>query len=129
MAWLLADTALAGLVGARIHWGRLPATVAGRPYVNLTAVSNPGQYHHGARSNYGETRVQADVWAESAADALAVARVLRARIEAQRFSSVGVQFQGVFVRGERDSITDTVGDERPLFGKSIDFMIHWAEEP
>lgn len=127
-AYLLADTALAALVVDRIHWGRLPATVSGRPYINLSVVSEPGQYHFGGRSNYNETRLQADIWAESAADALAVKRALRAQIEAKRFTAGNTRFQGVFVDGERDLDGDTAGAVAPLFGKSIDFMIHWAQE-
>lgn len=128
-AHLLADVALAALVDGRIHWGRLPASVIGRPYVNLTVVSAPSQYHFGGRSNYNQTRVQSDCWAETVSDALAVERSMRARLEAQRFNAAGIRFLGIFVAGGRDLTTDTAGDERALFGKSTDFMIHWAEEP
>lgn len=128
-AYLLADAELSALVGNRIHWGRLPASVTGRPYINLQVVSAPGKYHFGGRSNYNQTRVQVDIWAETASAALIVQKVLRALIEARRFQQGQIKFQGVFFDGGRDLTDDTAGDERPLFGKTIDLRIHWTEEP
>lgn len=124
-ALLLEDAGLAALVVDRVHWGRLPATVAGRPYVNLTVVGGLPTYHSKGQGGLCTSIVQADCWAESMENVMQVHRALEACLSG--FSGIrdGINFRGIFVDAVRDLAGDTAGDERALFRRSVDLTINW----
>lgn len=124
-ALLLATPALAALVGNRVHWGRLPPVVQGRPYINLTVVSDPRAYHYRGATRLRKTRVQADIWAETAASAAAVADALEALLSGFRGDRGETAFRGVFLVAARDMTDDTPGQVQALFRRSFDFNFNW----
>lgn len=127
-ALLLATPAVTGLVGTRVHWGMLPPTVQGRPYLNLTVVSDPQQYHFKGPSQLRQPRVQIDIWAESAASARAVAAAVEALLSGYRGDRGSTRFRGVFLTAARDLTDTTPGRERDLFRRSLEFTVNWIPQ-
>ncbi|WP_147112099.1 DUF3168 domain-containing protein [Tateyamaria sp. syn59] len=126
-AMFLADARLNALVQGRVHWGKQPAQVEGRPYLNLTVISDPRTYHMKGRSALRRTRVQVDAWAALYDDADAAETAISALDEASATVRDGIRFQGIFVAGSRD-VTDEGVDGETLFRASVDLDIHWNEE-
>lgn len=127
-AVLLAHAPLSALIGDRVHWQRLPRSVDGLPYVNLQVISGPRRYHSKAPDALKTDRVQADVWAETAASRKAVADTLESLLSGYRGSSTGIAFRGVFMDGGRDLGGDAAGGTARLFRRQMDFMINWKPE-
>lgn len=125
IALLLATPGLSALVGTRVHWGRLPPVVQGRPYINLTVISDPRQYHYRGVTKLRQTRVQADIWAETVASAVAVGDVLETRLSGFRGDQGTTSFRGLFLIAARDMTGDSTGEVQALFRRSIDFNINW----
>lgn len=127
-ALLLAAPTIAALVDTRVHWGRLPATVQGRPYINMAVISDPRSYHFQGATGLRQTRVQFDIWAESATSAKDVAAAVEALLSGFR-GVVGVtNFRGVFLDAERDLTGDTAGENVALFRRVQDYNINWFLE-
>lgn len=124
---LLGHAPLTGLVGMRVHWLRLPESVKGYPYVNLQVVSGPVTYHSKGATALEQTRVQADVWAETYTSVVAVAGALKGLLSGYRGDVDGVKFRGIFLDGARDGDGETVKGEKYLFRHTMDFMINWKE--
>jgi len=124
-ALLLADAGLALLVAGRIHWDRQPVTVAGRPYINLTLVSDVPLYHFGGVTLLRRPRVQLDIWAESASSRRSVAAACEAVLSGYRGTIGQTDFRGIFLAAARESTGDTAAGERALFRHSADFIVNW----
>lgn len=126
---LLAAPALTALVGDRVHWLRLPETVNGRPYLNLQVVNDPLFYLHGAGvSSYRETFLQADAWADTHAQADAVAQAMIDVISGFRGAYGGVLFRGIWITGARDMEGSMTGGESQLFRRNVDLKTSWQME-
>ena len=80
VARLLANTALAGLVGTRITWIDRPQGDA-LPSVTLQIVTSGRSYNFKGPNGLCGTRVQVDCWGASYASAKAVSRAVIAAIE------------------------------------------------
>lgn len=124
---LLSHAPLTALVGTRVHWLRLPESVSGYPYVNLQVVSGPVTYHSKGVSALEQTRVQADIWADTYTSAEAVARALKDLLSGYRGDLGGVKFRGIFLDGARDGDGETVKGQKYLFRHTMDFKINWKE--
>jgi hypothetical protein len=100
--FLLADTALATMLGdgERLYWN---VKEQGKPDPSavLYLISGVPDYHTAGPSGFVESRVQADCRGTTAAEALAVARAIEARLSGYR-GSVGVtKFMGIFKQSDR----------------------------
>lgn len=124
-ALLLADAALNAMVAGRIHWERQPATVAGRPYINLTLVSDGALYHYRGPAGLRQPRVQLDIWAESALSRRAVGIACEALLSGYRGIVGQTDFRGIFLAAVRESTGDTAAGERALYRHSADFIVNW----
>lgn len=120
-AWLLAGTALTALVGTRINWDERPQLEA-LPSVTLQVVSAAVDYHHGGRTDLQRARVQADIWAATASQALAIKRALTARIEALQTSPSGVLAAG-FIENDLSTDPEQLGGSARVFRRIVDFFI------
>lgn len=127
-ALLLGHVPLADLITDRVHWGRQPAHAKGFPYLNLTRVFAPRDYHMRGETDLRKTRVQIDIWAETFGAADAVQDTLASVLSGFRGSLEGVSFQGIFIVGSRDLTDQTTGGERQLFRISVDYQISWNKE-
>lgn len=129
-ALLLGHAPLAAELGTRIHWRMQPRKGTAFPYLNLSVISDPRSYHMGGETALRQTRVQADVWAETYSEAKAIVRLLTspAFLSGYRGTGEGVRFQGIFVGDPKDFTDQTTGEERQLFRISVDFLISWNKE-
>lgn len=126
-ALLLGDAGLTAQVGDRVHWMRRPATVTGRPYLNLQVVSDPRLYHSKGTADLRRTRVQADIWGDTYATVTEAGRAFTDLVSAFRGAVLGVEFQVISVDSERDLAGETVEAETQLFRRSIDLLISWKK--
>lgn len=97
VALFLADAALAGLIGSRIHWGVRPQGEA-LPGVTLFRTDGAEGRIYTGGDGFADSIVQADCWAETYAAAKGVARALKAAAVGRH----GAVLKGVFVESERD---------------------------
>lgn len=122
---LLAQAGLTALVGNRITWARRPQGSAS-PAIVLHVIDRLPQYTMAGPSDATSQRIQTDIWADSFADAKAVARQLTAALSGAHPTVGDVEFLGSFKEGERDSFEQGAGDEA-LYRVGMDFII-WTRE-
>lgn len=113
---------LALVAGGRRFWVRAPQGTA-RPFVVLNRVSGVRDYHLQGASGYVASRVQLDSYADSYAEAKAVAHSAIAAMSGRRTGSI----QGIFIDSERDLPAADAGEVNQLFRTSVDFIIHHSE--
>lgn len=125
-AYLLAQTAIANLVAARIHWGMRPQGEA-LPGIVLGVVSRLPVARHSGPAGLSEARIQIDAYGATYAQARGLARALRAALSVRAFEQGGVKFQGAFQLGERDLSEAGATEATRVFRVSLDFQM-WHEE-
>lgn len=101
-ALLLADTAIAALTGDgdRIYWN-VGEQGKPDPMAILYLISGVPDYHMQGPSGLVESRVQIDCRAGTAADALALARAIEAKLSGYRGVQGTIKFMGIFKQSER----------------------------
>ena len=126
VAYLLANTGLATLVGNRITWttrGQASQT----PAIVLTKVSGVRGYTMLGPDGLVEARVQIDCWGRTFGEAKQVSRAVIAAMHGIAGVRGGVRFQSGFVDGERDDFDSgsnvQAGSAERLFRTSLDFII------
>lgn len=117
-------TLMASIASGNRYWVRAPQNTA-RPYVILNVIDKPRGYTMAGQDGLTQSRVQADVYADSYSSAKTVARSIVTLLSGYR----GGKFQGVFVDSERDLPAETAGSVSQLFRVSIDLMIHYGDQP
>ncbi len=126
VAVLLADAALAAIVGPRITWQVRPQGDA-LPAIVLQRVSGARDYAMEGPTGLVQSRVQMDCWSVTYASALAVARALRNLLSGLRTEAGGTELQGCFIDLERHSF-EKDGEAAQAFHRvMIDFQI-WHSE-
>lgn len=106
---------------APVHWGMAPQGAA-RPFIVLTRISGVRTYSNDGQDAVAQSRVQADVYADSYGATKAVARRLVSAVSGRRAGVI----RAVFIDNERDlPAADAEGDA--LFRKSVDLMVHHTE--
>ena len=124
IGWFLADQALSALVGTRINWGRRPQG-EDLPAVVLFRIGDSPDYALDGPSGLSESRVQADCVGADATSVAAVAGAFKRSANALKGVQAGVEFQGVFIDGERDSFA---GEEpERIHATSLDLKV-WHSE-
>jgi len=93
---------MTALVDDRVNWGELPAARP-RPLISLWTITALPDYHMAGQTRLHQTFVQFDCWADSVAEAKAVADILVDQMGAYHATVGSTLFQGVFWRGRRDS--------------------------
>ncbi len=118
-ALLLAAPAVTALVpAARINWRRHPQGAAW-PGIVLRVISDRDAYALATTTNMATARVQVDVWAESVAEAEAVAQAVRTALGGYRDAT----FARIELAGARDTHDpEALGDPA---GVSMDFEIDY----
>lgn len=108
IARLLADSAVAALVGNRINWV-LQLQGRAMPALTLTVISPAADYTYEGRDGLRQSRVQIDAFGATFGAAKAVLRAAMAALEPSA-TFAGVRFQGGFITSERDD-GELVGSE------------------
>lgn len=122
-AWLLARTQLTAVIAQRLTWKRR-AQGGALPVIVLHLVDGVPDYHSAGPSGLVESRVQADCYGKTYAEADAAATALKGVTTGARFVQGGVRFDAIFVADERDDTFDEAGTA--LYRVSVDLMIHHA---
>jgi hypothetical protein len=121
IAYLLAHTAVAAQVSARINWVRAPQAVA-RPNVILHRVSGERDTTNDGPSGFVSSRIQVDCFGARFEDAKAAAVAIETALSGRSFSQGSTQFQGCFLEAERTGEEDTDSPDKVL-RVSLDFII------
>jgi uncharacterized protein DUF3168 len=121
-SFLLADAALAAVVGARIHPVVLPQGES-RPSIVLTEISGMGDHHAQGPSGLARNRYQIDGYAQTADGADSIARLVQARLDGFKGMMGAVKIQGALF----DTWRDDYDSEAELFRVSSDYVIWWEE--
>jgi hypothetical protein len=124
VAFLLAQSAIAGLVGNRISWG-LRDQGGLLPAIAMHIVSAAPIYSDGGEeAQITDKRVQIDCWGLTYASAKKTARAVETAMSgAARFTYAGVTFQAMWTELEQDLVELGVGAEPILFRTSLDFQL------
>jgi hypothetical protein len=120
--FVLANGAVAALVGTRMYPGKLPQGVTGASLV-YNEISGQGDHHNEGASGLVSVRMQIGAWAPTADAAHALFLAVKEAIDGYRGPMGNVDVQGVFIDSWRD-IDDT---EANLRGKIADYFIWYAE--
>ena len=122
-ARLLGQASFTGVVGQRLTWGRR-SQGAPLPAVVLHLIDGVPDYHSVGPSGLVESRVQADCYGKTYAEAKAAANALKAVTSGQRFAQGVVRFDAIFVADERDDTFDEAGTA--LYRVTVDLLVHHA---
>lgn len=118
-ALLLADAAVADLVGTRVTWAMRPQG-SDLPAIVLWLISGREESHFQGPDHVADSLVQIDCWAATYGAAKRVARAAQAALAGYRDtgdSPPGI-FQGLFVEAARDAVDDA--QPAPLYRTSLD---------
>jgi hypothetical protein len=126
-AHMLADAAVAEMVGSRVSWGGRPRTAA-LPAVVLYMIDAERDYAMRTPTGLVRSRVQADCWAVTYGEAVSVSRAVRGSLSGLRTTIGGIEIQGVFADLERDLSDDDTGAAELLFRISQDYQVWHSEE-
>lgn len=127
-AFLLADAAIAAVIGTRMYPGKLPQGMVLASIV-YTLASDPGDYHHEGPSGLAHPRYQVDAWAPTLDAATSLANLIKSRLDgysgAMGSGAALVNVQGVF----RDASGggEEFDDSAKLWRNRRDYLI-WNEE-
>jgi hypothetical protein len=117
-ARLVASTALAALVGARIQWG-LREQATALPAITLSKVSGGPLYSDEGEVGLDEHRVQIDCWASTYGDATEVARAVRAQLSGYHVGD----FRYISLDASRDMSEGGANQAEYEYRTSMDFII------
>ena len=126
-ALLIADTGVAAKVSSRVYWKRRSQNDSLLPAIVLTKVSAPRDYNMDGPNNLIESRVQADCYGETYADAKTTAMAVIAAVNGFSGTVSGVVIQRVSIENERDNDGKESVADRHLYLTSIDLLI-WHDE-
>lgn len=122
VSYLLAQAGLTAVTGTRINWDERPQLEA-LPSITLTVASRPIDYHHGGRSDLQRVRVQADIWAGTKAQALAISRALTTAVEAMNTTPGGGVLERGFIDNSFDTAPEDLGGGGKVFRRIVDFFV------
>jgi len=127
IAYLLADTAIAGIVSTRLHWSTLPQGVV-MPALLLTRVSGRRDNHMLGASGLVESRVQFDAYADTYTEMVALSKAVRDALSGAAFTQGSIKFQGCFLESERHSFEKPPNSSTEQHRGLMDFTL-WHADP
>jgi hypothetical protein len=128
IAFLLASTGLAALVGTRITW-HAREQGAGLPAVVLHLIDRVPVYSDEGHAGLDATRVQINCLATDAtasagkSKTILVARAVRAALSSVAMTYQGVTFQGVFPDIIDQDLTPEIVGGVTVYGRSLDYQL------
>lgn len=120
--FLLADATIAAAVAARIYPLQLPQNTT-LPAVTYMTVTGGRETSNSGSSKLAHTLFQIDAWDATYSGALAVAELIRKRLDAYKGAAGTQTIRGAFLQGERSFYED----EPKQYRVSRDFMI-WFDD-
>ncbi len=125
-ALLLADAAVAGLVGVRAYWSARPQG-SDLPAIVFHLISTVTDYTMRGPVGLVGRRVQVDCYADGQAGIEALSRAVEARLSGFRGVFGATDFQGIFLAGVREEREAGSNDAERFFRASLDFTVHSME--
>lgn len=127
--FLLADSAIAALVEARVYPRVLPQGIRA-PSLVYNRISAIGDHHMEGPSGLATVRMQIDAWATTADEAAELAAAVKWRLDGYRgeMLSAASPPERVFVQGAFfETMRDDVDAAAQLHRESQDYMLHFEE--
>ena len=119
-ALLLADSAVAAIVGTRVDWGSRVQGAA-LPAISMHLISGAEGYHLKGRDGLSITRVQIDCWGVSFASAKLASRAVIDALAGLK----NTDFPGIFHVGTRDDREGGGNEADRPYRTSLDFNVNW----
>lgn len=120
---LLADTAVAAIVGRRVFVGRRPQT-AGLPVVVIHRISGAPEYAGDGEAGIASLLFQIDCWATTYGQAKLLARAVTGLLSAFSGTIDAVEVQFITLDAERDDpVSGTADNVTNPFRTSLDFQV------
>lgn len=118
---MLAAQAITALTGNKIKWSKVPQST-GAPYVNLQVISDPRPIHLKGYDGSRETRVQADCYGTTAAQADSIAVAIITTMLPPTAHAAGGHFGRTKAFGPQDLGEDVEG-KGYVHRASVDLLI------
>jgi hypothetical protein len=125
IAYLLADSGVAGFVGNRVFPGSLPQKRE-LPAIVFTRVDGAPLYADDGEVGIEDPRIQIDCYGETYKSAKLTARAVVARLSEFDGTTGGVKFQFVMLDAERDFRESGSNSAEYLYRTNLDFIC-WNE--
>ncbi|MEM9019940.1 MAG: DUF3168 domain-containing protein [Planctomycetota bacterium] len=111
------------ILDTRIYPQRAPSGTP-LPYAVYHRISPERQYHLGGFAGCTRELIQVDAWADTPAEAEAMADALIDAMEVQQVQAGGILIESIELQSQRDTDQDPQdGRDLPVFGSSLDFRI------
>jgi len=126
IAYLLQDTALAALVGSRVHPVSIPQGSL-FPAIAVTRIDGAPLYADEGEVGLADPRVHIDVWGATYKDVKLIARKVVTRVNGLRSHFInGVQFRSAILDAERDFREEGTNAAEYRYRVNLDFIL-WHE--
>ncbi|TCM56157.1 uncharacterized protein DUF3168 [Rhizobium sp. PP-F2F-G48] len=122
IALLLAHAELVELVGTKVRPGRASQTDIA-PFVVVQVIDKSRAYTMKGHSGLVRSRIQIDAYADSFAQAKAIARIIEARLSGYKDGA----FKAIFLEDHRDLPAADAGTVTTKFRTSLDITVHYGE--
>lgn len=120
-AYLLADTAIAAVIGTRIYWSQRPQGAA-LPCIVLNVISSVPTYEYTGGAPIVDARVQVDVYGPDYGAVKSLARLAVTRLGGKRVVQSGVNMR-FFKLNERDDRGEAETAGTAVFRISTDYQV------
>lgn len=121
---LILSAEVQGVIGERVKWGSVPDV---RPCVTVWNTTRDHDYHMAGPSGLKQAFIQIDVQGVHYAEANNLARMIVDAIDAHKGTVADTDFQGVFIRGRRDSDEPSTGAPAQRYRRcSLDVEVWYA---
>lgn len=125
-SYLIGIDAITQLIGTRISWSERPRRQP-LPAIVLQVIDNIPDYVYSGPSGIAQARVQADCWAKTYREAVALSEAFASAVSGFRGTVADTIFYGIFIESTRDLPDDSVPPEELLHRISIDLQV-WHSE-
>jgi len=120
--YILADTTISGLIGARFHYERVPQNSA-FPNCQYSIIDERVTNTHGAdTSRLSEDIIQIDVYAKTGSESLDVKDAIKDRLDSKAFTEGSTRFGFV----QWDSNFSGYEPDVEIFTQTITLKIRWS---
>ena len=124
---LIADTAVAAIVGQRVYTMDTRPQGSPLPAITIRQIGGARQYSHDGEAGQVEGRAEINCYGATGEAAALLAGAARRAIDGLGFASGGETVQGVFVDGEQDFSAGSESDGVRVYRIALDVVV-WYQE-
>ena len=126
-AKMLANSALAAIVGTRVYNMDTRPQGGALPAVTIRQINGARQYTHDGVGGLVAARVEVNCYGASGADASSLATAARRAIEGNGFTLDGETVHSVMLQGEQDFTGEAEAAGVRVYRVALDFEVWFAE--